>query len=65
MPCWDPDLLGVFLRQDNLRLRNSKERKMNVLWIVNTNTLLLVILVIMISYLTMQINAVIRFLKRE
>jgi len=38
---------------------------MDVLWIVNTNTFLLVILVIMISYLTMQVNAVIRFLRRE
>jgi len=38
---------------------------MDVLWIINTNTLLLVILIIMISYLTMQLNAVIRFLRRE
>jgi len=38
---------------------------MDVLWIVNTNTFLLVILIIMISYLTMQVNAVIRFLRRE
>jgi hypothetical protein len=38
---------------------------MDVLWIINTNTLLLVILIIMISYLTMQVNAVIRFLRRE
>jgi len=38
---------------------------MDVLWIINTNTLLLVILIIMISYLTMQVNAVVRFLRRE
>jgi len=44
---------------------NSKERKMDVLWIVNTNTFLLVLLLIMVSYLTMQINAIIRFLRRE
>gem|GEM_PF-514848 len=42
-----------------------KERNMNVLWIVNTNTFLLVILIIMVSYLTMQMNALIRWLKRE
>ena len=38
---------------------------MNVYWIVNINTFLLVILIMMISYLTMQVNAVIRFLRRE
>lgn len=38
---------------------------MNFLWIVNTNTLLLVILIIMVSYLTTQVNALIRFLRRE
>jgi len=38
---------------------------MNVLWIVNTNTFLLVILIIMVSYLTTQMNALIRWLKRE
>ncbi len=38
---------------------------MDVLWIVNTNTFLLVILIIMVSYLTTQVNAVIRFLRRE
>jgi hypothetical protein len=38
---------------------------MNILWIVNTNTFLLVLLVIMVSYLTIQLNAVIRWLKRE
>ena len=38
---------------------------MNVLWIVNTNTFLLVILIIMISYLTTQVNALMRFLRRE
>lgn len=38
---------------------------MNILWIVNTNTFLLVILIIMVSYLTTQANALIRWLKRE
>jgi hypothetical protein len=38
---------------------------MNILWVVNTNTFLLVLLVIMVSYLTIQLNAVIRWLKRE
>jgi len=38
---------------------------MNILWIVNTNTFLLVILVIMVSYLTTQVNALIRWLRRE
>ncbi len=38
---------------------------MNFLWIVNTNTFLLVILIIMVSYLTTQVNALIRWLKRE
>ena len=39
--------------------------KMNVLWIVNTNTFLLILLIIMVSYLTTQVNGVIRWLKRE
>jgi hypothetical protein len=38
---------------------------MDVLWIVNTNTFLLILLIIMVSYLTMQLNALIRWLKRE
>ncbi len=38
---------------------------MNILWIVNTNTFLLVLLVIMVSYLTVQLNALIQWLKRE
>jgi hypothetical protein len=38
---------------------------MNILWIVNTNTLLLVILIIMVSYLTTQVSVLIRWLKRE
>jgi len=38
---------------------------MNILWIVNTNTFLFVILIIMVSYLTTQLNALIRWLKRE
>ncbi len=38
---------------------------MDILWIVNTNTFLLVMLIIMVSYLTTQVNLLIRFLKRE
>jgi len=40
-------------------------RNMNIIWMINTNTLLLVILIMMVSYLTVQMNAVIRFLRRE
>lgn len=39
--------------------------EMNILWIVNTNTFLLVLLIIMVSYLITQLNALIRWLKRE
>jgi len=38
---------------------------MDVLWIVNTNTFLLVFLIVMVSYLTIQVNMLIRWLKRE
>jgi hypothetical protein len=38
---------------------------MDILWIVNTNTFLLVILIIMVSYLTTQVSALIRWLRRE
>jgi hypothetical protein len=38
---------------------------MNVLWIVNTNTFLLILIILMVSYLTAQMNALIRWLKRE
>jgi len=38
---------------------------MDILWVVNTNTFLLVILIIMVSYLTTQLAALIRWLKRE
>jgi hypothetical protein len=38
---------------------------MNILWIVNTNTFLLILLIIMVSYLTTQVNVLIRWLKRE
>ena len=37
---------------------------MDILWVVNTNTFLLVILIIMVSYLTTQVSEVIRFLRR-
>lgn len=42
-----------------------KGEKMDVLWIVNTNTFLLVFLIIMVSYLTAQVNMLIRWLKRD
>ncbi len=38
---------------------------MDILWIVNTNTFLLAIVIIMVSYLITQINALIRWLRRE
>ena len=38
---------------------------MDILWIVNTNTFLLVFLIIMVSYLTAQVNILIRWIKRE
>lgn len=38
---------------------------MDILWYVNTNTFLLVFLIVMVSYLTMQVNTLIRWLKRE
>jgi len=38
---------------------------MDIIWMINTNTLLLVILIMMVSYLTVQMSAVIRFLRRE
>jgi hypothetical protein len=38
---------------------------MDILWIVNTNTFLLVIIIIMVSYLTAQMSALIRWLRRE
>ena len=38
---------------------------MDVLWVVNTNTFLLILLIIMVSYITTQVNALIRWLKRE
>ena len=40
-------------------------RNISIIWMINTNTLLLVILIMMVSYLTVQMNAVIRFLRRE
>jgi hypothetical protein len=38
---------------------------MNILWIVNTNTILLILLIIMVSYLTTQVSILIRWLRRE
>ena len=42
----------MFLRLGNLRLKKPKDREMDVLWIVNTNTFLLVILIIMNDFLS-------------
>ena len=38
---------------------------MNILWIFNTNTFLLVILIIMVSYLITQVNGLIQWIRRE
>jgi hypothetical protein len=38
---------------------------MNVTWMVNTNTFLLVFLIVMVLYLVNQVNSIIRFLRRE
>jgi hypothetical protein len=38
---------------------------MNILWVIKTNTFLLGVLIIMVSYLTTQVSALIRWLKRE
>ncbi len=38
---------------------------MNIVWMINTNTFLLVFLIIMVMYLVNQVNAIIRFLRRE
>jgi hypothetical protein len=46
-------------------LKIPRGGKMNILWIVNTNTFLLILLIIMVSYLTTQVNALIRWLRRE
>jgi len=43
----------------------NKEGKMDILWIVNTNTFLSVILIIMVSYPTAQVSALIRWLRKE
>ncbi len=39
--------------------------KMDIIWIVNTNTILLAIVIIMVSYLITQMNVLIRWLRRE
>lgn len=38
---------------------------MDILWIVNTNTFLLAIVIIMVSYLITQMSALIQWLRRE
>jgi hypothetical protein len=38
---------------------------MDVLWMINTNTFLLIFLILMVLYLVNQVNLIIRFLRRE
>jgi hypothetical protein len=38
---------------------------MNVIWMINTNTFLLIFLILMVLYLVNQVNLIIRFLRRE
>jgi len=47
------------------KIRKERRGNMNVLWIVNTNTFLLILLIVMVSYLTTQMTGLIRWLKRE
>ena len=47
------------------KIRKERRDNMNVLWIVNTNTFLLILLIVMVSYLTTQMTGLIRWLKRE
>jgi hypothetical protein len=60
-----PAMAGQEFLTGSPQFKDGKEGGMNILWIVNTNTFLLVLLVIMVSYLTFQLNALIRWLKRE
>ncbi len=53
------------MAKDEGQFRGEQEGAMNILWVVNTNTFLLVILIIMMSYLITQVNALIRWLRRE
>jgi hypothetical protein len=57
------------LDKEEPRLHTDKKiqrrGKMDVLWVVNTNTFLLILLIVMVSYLTTQVTALIRWLKRE
>jgi len=63
----EPSLLELDKEESHLHTGSKVQRrgKMNVLWIVNTNTFLLILLIIMVSYLTTQVTALIRWLKRE
>ncbi len=67
MPCpvSSPAMVGQGFLTGSPQFKDGKEGGMNILWIVNTNTFLLVLLVIMVSYLTIQLNALIRWIKRE
>jgi len=59
----------VLTQKTNMGIQASTKTggraKMDILWIVNTNTFLLVVLIMMVSYLTTQVSALIRFLRRE
>jgi hypothetical protein len=57
--------LHTGVKWKNEQSTKDKGGKMDILWIVNTNTFLLVILIIMVSYLTAQVSALIRWLRRE
>ena len=52
----------LFILESALQERG---RKMDILWLVNTNTFLLIILILMVSFLITQVNALIRFLRGE
>ena len=64
LPYW-PDKLDQAERRRHTGAVAKGGRNMDIIWMINTNTLLLVILIMMVSYLTVQMNAVIRFLRRE
>jgi hypothetical protein len=38
---------------------------MSIIWMINTNTFLLIFLIVMVLYLVNQVNMIIRFLRRE
>jgi hypothetical protein len=62
-----PRLLNILTKTSPpfILIKKKKGGKMDILWIVNTNTFLLVIVIIMVSYLITQMSALIRWLRRE